>query len=118
LPFSVTLLSTDNFDVPSPVTQDTVVTLSVFIGTGALAGTISGTILAGQSTATISGVVYNVVENGVEFTSASVSGDSLTPFYNGAKTDFFAPAAMPGAVGDSSAGFMGTPNNISAMIWS
>lgn len=108
LPFSVTLLATDNFDVPSPVIVDTVVTLSVFTGTGALAGIISGTIIAGQSTATISGVEYNVAENGVEFVAASVSGDSLAGFLNGSLTNFFAPLPNPAAESGSNKPIMST----------
>lgn len=97
VPFDVTLLSTTSSDTPAAVTRDTVVTLSVLTGTGTLAGVITGTILKGQSTATISGVLYNVVENGVEFSSTSVSGDVLDAFSNGALTDFSSLTPNPGA---------------------
>ena len=89
-PFSVALLSTDSFNVTTPVILDTHVLLTVFSGTGLLFGTLTGVILAGQSAGTISGVLYSKVENGVELWAASTSGDALASFLNGTTINFSA----------------------------
>jgi hypothetical protein len=88
--FSVALLSTDNFDVPTAVSQDTYVLLTVFSGTGLLFGTLTGVILTGQSAGTILGVLYSKVENGVELWAGSTSGDALASFLNGTTINFSA----------------------------
>ena len=63
--------------VPGIVSADTVVTLSLTNGTGALGGTLTGTILAGTSSVTIGGVTYSKVETNVVLSAARISGDSL-----------------------------------------
>jgi autotransporter-associated beta strand protein len=60
------------------VLVDTAVTISLNTGAGGLGGTITGTIPAGSSSVTISGVTLGSAESGVVLTAASTSGDSLT----------------------------------------
>jgi YD repeat-containing protein len=55
------------------------VTLSLKTGTGALGGTLTGTIPAGASQAIITGVTYTRAESGVALTATRTSGDALTP---------------------------------------
>src|ERR1035437_1193710 len=86
--FSAVVQSFDNYDVLSPVLVDTHILLTVFVGSGFLSGTVTGTILAGQSAVTISGVKYNVSEAGVILFATSTSGDSLAHFTNWRTTDF------------------------------
>jgi len=77
-PFSVTVQAQDINGVPSVVAANTAVTLSRNTGSGTLGGTVSGTILAGTSSVTISGVTYTKAESGVSLTATRTSGDSLT----------------------------------------
>ena len=58
--------------------NDTDFTLSLTTGTGILAGTLTGTILAGTTQAVVSGVTYSVAEAGVVITATRTSGDTLT----------------------------------------
>lgn len=60
------------------VTVDTAVTLSLNIGNGTLGGTLTGTILAGSNSVTITGVTYTKAEAGVRITATRTSGDALT----------------------------------------
>lgn len=73
VPFDVVVQSTDASGDPFPVSQNTTIQLSVATGTGTLGGTITGTILSGQSQATISGVTYSVTESGVSLTATDIS---------------------------------------------
>ncbi len=61
------------------VAANTDVSLSLATGTGTLGGTLTGTINAGSSSVTISGVTYTKAESGVSVTATRTSGDSLTP---------------------------------------
>jgi hypothetical protein len=76
-PFSVVIQSLDNSDVPAAVTQNTGISLSLATGNGTLGGTLTGTILSGQNSVTISGVTYDVAETGVSITATRTSGDVL-----------------------------------------
>jgi hypothetical protein len=76
--FSITVQSQNGSSVANPVTADTGVTISLFTGTGTLSGTVTGTILAGQSSAVISGLSYNKAEGGVVLRATRTSGDNLT----------------------------------------
>ena len=76
--FSVVVQSRDAGGTPQNVTAATAVSLSRKTGTGTLGGTVSGTIAAGTSSVTISGVTYSKAENGVVLTATRTSGDSLT----------------------------------------
>ncbi len=60
------------------VNSDTAITLGLNTGTGSLGGTLTGTILAGTSSVTISSVTYGKAENGVILAATRSSGDSLT----------------------------------------
>lgn len=73
--FSVTVNSLDAAGGPANVDADLLVTLSLNTGTGTLGGTLTGTIAAGTSTVTISGVTYGPHESGVVL---KVSGTGLT----------------------------------------
>ena len=76
--FNVTVQAQDANGVARRVLADTAVTLSVTTGTGSLSGTVTGTILSGTSSVTISGVTYDTAESGVVLTATRTSGDSLT----------------------------------------
>ena len=58
-PFSVTVQAQDASGHPASVTNNTTVTLSVGSGSGSLGGTISGDIVTGDTSVTISGVTYD-----------------------------------------------------------
>jgi hypothetical protein len=68
--FSVTVQAQDGTSTASNVAGNTTVNLTKTIGTGTLGGTLSGVILAGTNSITISGVTYNVAENGVQIQAA------------------------------------------------
>jgi autotransporter-associated beta strand protein len=78
VPFSVVVQAQDANGLVRSVLADTAVTLSVKTGTGSLGGTVSGTILAGSNSVTISGVTYSKDESGVVLTATRTSGDTLT----------------------------------------
>ena len=73
--FGVTVVAQDDTNTAQPVSVDTLVTLNLKTGNGTLGGTMSGTILAGNSLIAISGVTYTKAESGVELTAG---GGSLT----------------------------------------
>ncbi|MBN2561966.1 MAG: hypothetical protein JXQ75_13660 [Phycisphaerae bacterium] len=78
IPFNVTVTSTDSVGNAANVTATTTVTLTVKTGTGTLGGTVAGTITAGTSSVTISGVTYDTAETGVVLTATASGGDTLT----------------------------------------
>ena len=63
--FSVTVQSQDADGVPTNVDVDVDVTLTIGTGTGTLGGVLTGTILSGTNTLTISGVTYTPFGTGV-----------------------------------------------------
>ncbi|MCX6902727.1 MAG: hypothetical protein NTW03_04475, partial [Verrucomicrobia bacterium] len=75
--FTVVLQAQGAGGTPFNVVADTAVTLSLAVGTGTLGGTLSGTILAGNNSVTISGVTYTKAESGVVLTATRTSGDNL-----------------------------------------
>lgn len=77
-PFNVTIQSQDSGGTAGNVTQNTSVTLNLQAGSGVLGGTLSGTILAGSSSVTITGVTYSVAQGGVKLGAAVTSGEALT----------------------------------------
>src|SRR5205085_1651304 len=77
LAFAVDLRVLDAYGNASAVAAPTSVTLSRAAGTGTLGGSLSGTIAAGQSQVTVSGLTYTKAENGVKLTAARTSGDAL-----------------------------------------
>jgi autotransporter-associated beta strand protein len=76
--FDVVVQAQNGSSVATPVTADTDVTLSITTGSETLGGTVSGTISAGQSQVTISGVTYTKAQSGVVITATRTSGDTLT----------------------------------------
>jgi hypothetical protein len=76
--FSVTVESQDASSGTANVTSDTGLTLSLHTGTGTLGGTVTGTILNGAHSVTISGVTYTKAEAGVILTATRTSGNTLT----------------------------------------
>ena len=84
--FSVVVQAQDVNGNAAKVVSDTAVTLSVNTGSGALGGTLTGTITAGNSSVTISGVTYSKAESGIVLTATRTSGDSLAAGNSGAFT--------------------------------
>jgi len=76
--FSVTIQSQDDDSIPVAVDQDTAIQISLATGTGILSGTLTGTILSGQNSVTINGVIYSIGEVGVSLTATATSGMTLT----------------------------------------
>jgi hypothetical protein len=76
--FSVTVEAQDATNTARAVQANTNVTISLASGTGSLTGTLTGTITAGNSSTTISGLLYNTAESGVSVTATRTSGDVLT----------------------------------------
>ncbi|HEY6962615.1 MAG TPA: invasin domain 3-containing protein [Gaiellaceae bacterium] len=75
--FPVVVESHDTYGNRSPVAAATSFGLTRAAGSGTLAGTVTGTIAAGQSQATVSGVTYTKAESGVQLTATQTSGDTL-----------------------------------------
>ncbi|MDR3544991.1 MAG: hypothetical protein P4L30_04405, partial [Candidatus Limnocylindrales bacterium] len=74
--FSVVVQSQDAAGTPANVTSRTAVSLSLNAGTGTLGGTLSGSIVKGANSVTISGVTYSKAETGVRLTATRTSGTS------------------------------------------
>jgi hypothetical protein len=91
--FDVVVQAQDTNGTPASVLTDTTVTLSRAAGTGTLGGTLTGTILAGTSSVTIS-VTYTKAESSVLLTATSTSGDILTAGNSAAFTVTAGPAAI------------------------
>jgi hypothetical protein len=79
VPFSVVVQSQDASNAAANVITNTDFTLSLATGTGTLGGILTGTIFASTNTSTITGVTYNIAENGVSITATRNSGDLLNP---------------------------------------
>ncbi len=77
--FTVMVRSTDALGAVKNVSTATTVTLTRTGGTGALSGTLTGTIPAGSSAITFSNVSYNTAEPGVSITASRTAGDVLNP---------------------------------------
>jgi hypothetical protein len=77
--FDVTITAMDGEGTPVNVTSNSLITLTLVTGTGALGGTLTGTILTGTNSVTISGVTYNKAESGISIKATQTSGSpSLT----------------------------------------
>jgi len=76
--FSVVVQSQDPTGTAATVVSNTAVSLSLNTGGGTLAGTLTGTIVAGSNSVTITGVTYTKAEGGVILAAARTSGDNLT----------------------------------------
>jgi hypothetical protein len=77
--FSVTVQALNSLNQVRAVTSNTAITLSLFSGTGVLSGTLTGTILSGQNSTVVSGVLYSIPEGGVVIRATTTSGMQLTP---------------------------------------
>ena len=75
--FSVVVQAQDANGLIRQVLADTAVSLSLYTGSGALGGALTGTILAGNTAVTLSSVTYGTGESGVVLTATRTSGDSL-----------------------------------------
>lgn len=84
--FNVLVEAQDAGNNPATVTSDSEITLSLATGTGPLSGTLTGTIIAGTSSVTISGVTYTKAESGVSITATQTSG---MPSLTGATSNTF-----------------------------
>ncbi len=69
-PFDVTVQAQDSGGLPANVSSAVDITLTRDGGTGALGGTLTGTIADGTNEVTISGVTYNTAELGVTISAA------------------------------------------------
>ncbi|NLE60933.1 MAG: hypothetical protein GX616_21520 [Planctomycetes bacterium] len=76
-PFNVTVRALDGLGNESDVTADTDISLQLFLGSGVLAGTTTGTITAGTSSVTINGVELNTSQTGAVIRAGRTSGDVL-----------------------------------------
>ena len=77
-PFNVTVQSQQPGGTACNVTTNTTITLSLNAGTGTLGGNLTGTILAGSSSVTITGVTYTVAQSGVQIAASATSGVTLS----------------------------------------
>src|SRR5204863_3422265 len=78
-PFSITVQSQDASSNPQNVNLNTTVTISLAIGSGLLSGTVSGILTAGSNTVTISGLLYDTPEFGVQLQADATGGNTLDP---------------------------------------
>lgn len=76
-PFSITVQAQDNASNPQNVASSTMFAISLNTGTGILSGTLTGTIPAGSSSITVTGLTYDKEESGVILTASRTSGDVL-----------------------------------------
>ena len=77
-PFSVIVSSVDGTNTPTPVLNSTTITLTRNTGSGTLGGTLTGVILAGTDSVTITGVTYTKAESGVSLAATPSGGDPLS----------------------------------------
>lgn len=78
LPFSITVRSQDHLNGYSNVIENTDFNIELVSGNGQLSGTLTGTIPAGSSTNTVSGILYNKAESGVSLQVVQTAGDILS----------------------------------------
>jgi hypothetical protein len=77
-PFTVSIETRDANGAAAPVGVNTNFSITLLTGSGAVSGTLTGTILAGAGTLDITGVVYNTAETGVVLRVSRTSGQTLT----------------------------------------
>lgn len=102
-PFSLTVQAQNGAGLPKNVQTATSIQLTLVNGTGALSGTLSGTIPAGQNSITFNNIMYSVAEQNVRIQATATSGDGLTP----AQSSFF--TVLPRA---SAFSVQGIPTNL------
>ena len=76
-PFAVNVRAIDAQQNTAPVAADTAVTITLAAGSGVLGGTLSGVILAGQTSIALP-ITYSKPEANVRLRVARTSGDALT----------------------------------------
>lgn len=76
--FNVTVAAQNASDVNGNVSANTSFTLTTNGNAGAIGGTVAGTITAGSSSVTVSGVTLATAGTGVTLTATRTSGDNLT----------------------------------------
>ena len=76
--FGVNIRSQNSSGTATNVIANTNVSLSLKTGSGAVGGTLTGTINAGTSTLTLAAVTYSQAESGVVLTATRTSGDVLS----------------------------------------
>ncbi len=76
-PFTLTIETRDALNVPQSVTSDTDFQITLPSGTGVLGGTLTGTILAGSSSFTFTGITYTVAEGNVILDVSVTAGPPL-----------------------------------------
>jgi hypothetical protein len=78
-PFNVKIQTLDEDDLPSPVTQDTEVMLSLVNGVGSLGGSLSGLMPEGTHTFEFENLTYDTADQGVVLEVSATSGLTLAP---------------------------------------
>jgi endonuclease G, mitochondrial len=76
--FSITVQAQDNSSMAQNVAVATTFNLTLNTGNGLLGGTMTGIIPAGANSVVVTGLTYNVEENGVSVTATRTTGDVLT----------------------------------------
>jgi hypothetical protein len=81
-PFSVTIQAIDSLNNPQNVNVNTTISLSTLVGSGILSGTTSAVMTSGTNSVTVSGMLYDTPEFGVqllvEATAGATLGDTFT----------------------------------------
>jgi hypothetical protein len=81
-PFSVTIQAIDSLNNPQNVSVNTTISLSTLVGSGILSGTTSAVMTSGTNSVTVSGMLYDTPEFGVqllvEATAGATLGDTFT----------------------------------------
>lgn len=107
-PFSLAVEAQNGDGNAQPVSANTDVVITRTTGSGTMSGTLTGTILAGQSSATIENVTYDRADTGVVLTATRSAGDALQP---GSGTPFtvLGKASVMAFVDNYPYGSAGTP---------
>jgi hypothetical protein len=105
--FSVIVQSQDGSNAPQNVSQNTAFSLSTNGNAGSIGGTITGTILSGANSVTLTGVTLPNAGTGVTLTASVTSGDNLS---NGVSSTFnvIGVATQLAFVGTPALGFQST----------
>ncbi|MFM2156797.1 MAG: hypothetical protein RL516_1546, partial [Bacteroidota bacterium] len=81
-PFTITIQAQDDNNSPQVVSAATTIDLTLFSGIGTLGGTTTGTIAADSNQVTITGVLYDVPDYGVQLQVDATAGDALGTTYS------------------------------------
>ncbi len=108
--FNFLVRSTDALGAAKNVTSATTVQITLNSGTGALSGTLTGTIPAGQNQVFMSNVIYNTAQAGVSIRASVLSGQALA-LANSATFTVLGPPTYATITGAQQTGFAGVPFN-------